>query len=144
MGKQQGDTSRSSERQARTPLQLMQIFLQDVTAVPLAADVVLEDFAQTAVFVGRTTVFAALHAFFVDGLADAEIIPTALLGDAETAVLACTVHARQSAPFWGLPCTGRHLTLPMVIICHSDVAQVQRIELYYDAGALLRQLGLAL
>jgi predicted ester cyclase len=44
----------------------------------------------------------------------------------------------------GLPATGREVALPMIIVCHIAAEKIQQAAMYYDAGSLLRQLGMAI
>ena len=116
----------------------------DVTAVPFSNNVILQDFAQTTTVTGREAVTAVLHTFFHTAFTDLVIELDTLVANEETATLSLSLSGRQIKPFWGLPCTGRHITLSLAIICRFTADQIARIELFYDAGTLLRQLGLAL
>lgn len=117
---------------------------QDVTAVPLTDDAILQDFAQSTMITGRDDVINFVHAFFHQAFDEVALEINTLLADKETATLSFSLSGRQIAPFWGLPCTGRHITLSLAMICRFQAEQIARIELYYDGGTLLRQLGLAL
>jgi predicted ester cyclase len=44
----------------------------------------------------------------------------------------------------GIPPTGREIAVPMALFFWIDAEQIRQVTLYYDAGTLLRQLGLAL
>ena len=44
----------------------------------------------------------------------------------------------------GIPPTGRAVAIPMALFCEIERQEIQLASLYYDAGTLLRQLGLAL
>jgi steroid delta-isomerase-like uncharacterized protein len=114
------------------------------TAVSLSPTVILQDHAQSTTVTGREAVMAFLHAFFRRAFAGMTLEINTLLADRETATLSLSLSGRQIAPFWGLPCTGRHVTLSLALICRFHDGQIAKIELYYDAGTLLRQLGLAL
>lgn len=114
------------------------------TAVPLTDDVILQDYAQSTTVTGREAVMGFLRAFFHCAFAEMRLEIQTLLADKETATLSLSFSGQQIAPFWGLPCTGRRITLSLVMICRFYADQIARIELYYDGGTLLRQLGLAL
>jgi steroid delta-isomerase-like uncharacterized protein len=116
----------------------------DPTAVPLAEDVILHDFAQSTTVTGRKAVIDFIHTFFHRAFTDSVIEINLLLVDKETATLSLSLSGRQSAPFWGLPCTGRHITLSLTMIFRFHAGQITCTELFYDGRALLRQLGLAL
>lgn len=117
---------------------------QDVTAVPFSNNVILHDFAQSTIVTGRLAVTAVLHTFFHTAFTDLSIECNTILANEEITSLSVSLSGRQIAPFWGLPCTGRPITLMLTIICRFYAGQVAHIELFYDAGTLLRQLGLAL
>ena len=116
----------------------------DVTAVPFSNNVILQDFAQTTTVTGREAVTAVLHALFHTAFADQVVEPHTLTANEETASVCLTLSGRQIEPFWGLPCTGRSITLSLSITCRFCCDQIAYIELVYDAETLLRQLGLAL
>jgi steroid delta-isomerase-like uncharacterized protein len=111
--------------------------------VALAEDVILRDQAQDRAFTGREAVQAFLRATLVDGFTDVVLTPQTVVTDEQTAVLECTFQGRHSGRFMGLPATGRVAMVPMAIVCRIAHGQIQQATLYYDAGALLRQLGLA-
>ena len=133
-----------STQQATQNRQMTLQLISDATAVSLATNVILQDFAQSTIIEGREAVTAVFHTFFHDAFTEKTLEIHTLLADKETATLSLLLSGQQIAPFWGLPCTGRHITLSLVIICRFHADQIARIELYYDAGTLLRQLGLAL
>ena len=123
---------------------LTQQLTTDTSALPLADDVILQDFAQDRIVRGRAEVAALLDAFFIRGFADAHVTMQTTIADEASAMCEFVFCGRHVAPFWGLPATHRVVELPMVIACHLTNSQIQRAALYYDAGILLRQLGLAL
>jgi hypothetical protein len=131
-------------QQATQNRQMALQLMHDVTAVSLTTHVILQDFAQATVIEGREAVTAVLRTFFHDAFTEMNLEIHTLLADRETATLSLSLSGQQIAPFWGLPCTGRHITLSLAIICRFRADQIAHIELYYDAGTLLRQLGLAL
>jgi predicted ester cyclase len=59
-------------------------------------------------------------------------------------VFALTLDGLQNGRFMGIPATGRAVKLSLTLICHLRQGQICRLDLNYDAAALLRQLGLAL
>lgn len=137
----QGQLEPSEAAQNR---QMVMRLMAGETAVSLTDDVILEDFAQSAVITGRTAVAHFINAFFQHAFADVTLKINTLLTDKETATLSLVLSGRQIAPFWGLPCVGRRVALSLAIICRFRAGQIARIEWYYDGGTLLRQLGLAL
>ena len=124
--------------------QLIQALAAAPTAAALAEEVVLEDLAQNRVYCGQAAVTALLHAFFVEGFAEARAIVRTVLADERAAMLEFTFCGRQERPFMAIPATGREVAIPMVLVCHILAGRVQRAALYYDAGSFLRQLGMAI
>jgi steroid delta-isomerase-like uncharacterized protein len=133
-----------TDQQAILNRRITQQLAVDISALPLADDIILHDFAQSTTLAGQQAVSAFMRAFFQHAFADKSLEINTLLADRETATLSLSLSGRQVAPFWGLPCTGRRVTLALALICRFHADQITRIELYYDAGTLLRQLGLAL
>ena len=131
-------------QQVATNRQAALQLIRDVTAVPLSNNVILHDFAQNTLVTGREAVTAVLHTFFHTAFADLTIDCHTILDNEERVSLSLSLSGRQIAPFWGLPCTGRPIILTLTMICRFYASQVAYIELFYDAGTLLRQLGLAL
>jgi steroid delta-isomerase-like uncharacterized protein len=127
-----------------TTRQIITAFVKNPTAVVLAEEVVLEDHAQNRICRGRAEVESVLRAFFVEGFPEVRTEVHSITADETFAVLECAFHGRQDGPFVGLPSTGREVALPIVIVCQILESQIHRLSLYYDAGSLLRQLGLAL
>lgn len=136
----QGEESGAAAINRQSALQLV----LETTTAALTRDVILQDFAQDTSIAGRAAVTAFIHTFFHRAFVEKRVTINTLLADQETAALSLLLAGRQSTPFWGLPNTGRYLKLPLVIICRFQADYIARIELYYDAGTLLRQLGLAL
>ena len=130
--------------QAATNRQLAKQFIMETTAVSLAPTITLQDFAQSTTVEGREAVIAAFDTFFHTAFAETAVDFNTFLADDKTATLSLRFSGRQVAPFWGLPNTGRQISLSLAIICHFHADKINCIELYYDAGTLLRQLGLAL
>lgn len=133
-----------TDQQANLNRNITQQLTADTSALPLADGITLHDFAQSTTITGRQAVLAFIRAFFQHAFADRQLDVDTLLADGQAAALSLSITGRQVAPFWGLPCTGRRVTLSLALICHFHADQIIRIELYYDAGTLLRQLGLAL
>jgi predicted ester cyclase len=125
-------------------LPLIDLLATDHAALTLADDVVLRDQAQRREFVGRSAVEAMLHGFFTHGFSETRIEIDCLLVDQRAAVLAFVLNGRQTGSFLSLPVTGRTVAVPMTLVCHLSRNQVYQAALYYDAGTLLGQLGLAL
>ena len=133
------------DTQVSTQNQLAALLItQDITAVPFSNHVVFHDFAQDCLVNGREAVTAVLHAFFQTAFSNPTITLNRTQANAESIRLAFVLAGQQVAPFWGLPCTGRSVTLEMELGCRFLGEQITHVDLHYDAGALLRQLGLAL
>ena len=120
------------------------LITQDLTAVPFSQHVIFRDFAQDCLVIGRTAVTAVLHAFFYAAFNHPTITLNSTKSEEDQVQLALTLSGQQIAPFWGLPCTGRTITLDLAIGCCFFGEQITHVDLHYDAGTLLRQLGLAL
>lgn len=123
---------------------LMEVFAREPAAAPLMDGVIWQDMAQNCTYRGRAAVAGLLRAFFVEGFPAARAEVQHLLADEETAVLQFTFHGRQDGPFMGIPATGREVSVPMIIVCHIATERIQQAAMYYDAGSLLKQLGMAL
>ncbi|MCL4267249.1 MAG: ester cyclase [Anaerolineae bacterium] len=119
-------------------------FARTPTQLPLTEDVVLEDHGQSRVYRGRTAVLPILRAYFVDGFADSRATVHTTLTNEQTIVIAFVFNGRHQSLFLGIPATGREVTVPMILLGHISQQHIQHIILYYDAGTILRQLGLAL
>ena len=124
--------------------QLVEAFVVGRTAVALTEDVILWDQAQSRSFAGRAAVEAVWQALFVDGFAEVRVEVSALIAEESAAALEFTFRGRHCGRFMGIPPTNREIAIPMALICVIEVGQLRRASLYYDAGTLLRQLGLAL
>ena len=111
---------------------------------PVAPDIVLEDHAQGTALRGPAAAQAFFHSFSADGLRSARIEERCLVADETAAAMEFVLHARHTGVFAGMPPTGRAITLPVALICQIADGQVYRASLFYDAGTLLRQLGMAL
>lgn len=123
---------------------LMETFVQAPLTVVLADNVVIEDHAQGRVFQGRHDATIVLEAFFATGFPDAMLKIRHVVDHQNIGVLEAVFCGHQNGPFLGIPATRREVYLPMVLVCRFGEAELQHIAWYYDAGALLRQLGLAL
>jgi steroid delta-isomerase-like uncharacterized protein len=123
---------------------LIATFIAAPTHAPLAEDVILEDYGQSMVYHGRTAVLPILRAYFSDGFPDGRICVDATFSDSRIIVIAFTFRGRHNGRFLGLPPTGREVAVPMILLCHTTDHHIQHIAWYYDAGTLLRQIGLAL
>lgn len=122
---------------------LLEAFVLERDPAVLAEDIVFRDQAQERSFYGREAVTALLNVFFVQGFTLTETeVQTTVIGEEEMA-LAFLFHGRQTGPFLGIPATQQELVVPMALICRIQEGQIQQATLYYNAGTLLRQLGLA-
>jgi len=119
-------------------------FARTPTQLPLTEDVVLEDHGQSMVYRGRTAVQPILRAYFVDGFSDGRVTVHTTLTNEQTIVIAFVFNGRHDGLFLGIPATGREVAVPMILLGHLNQQHIQHIALYYDAGTILRQLGLAL
>jgi len=124
--------------------QLVEAFVVERTAVALAEDVVLWDQAQSRSYAGRAAVEAVWQAFFADSFADVQIEIHTLIADDMAATLEFIFRGRHHDRFMGIPPTGQEIAIPMALFCWIEAGKIRRATLYYDAGTLLRQLGLAL
>ena len=124
--------------------QLVEAFIGGRTAVALTEDVVFWDQAQSRSFAGRAAVEAVWQALFAEGFAEVRIEIHTLIADDMAAALEFIFRGRHCGRFMGLPPTGQEVVIPMALFCQIEAGQIRRAILYYDAGTLLRQLGLAL
>ena len=124
--------------------QLVEAFVVGRTAVALTEDIVLCDQAQARSFAGRAAVEAVRQALFADSFAELRIEVGTLIAEETAAALEFTFRGRHSGRFMGIAPTDREVSIPMALFCVIEAGQLQRASLYYDAGTLLRQLGLAL
>ena len=122
--------------------QLVEAFVVGQTAVALAEDVVLWDQAQSRAFAGRSAVEAVWQALLADGFAEVRIEIHTLIAEETRAALEFIFCGRHCGRFMGIPPTGREVAIPMALFFAIEAGQIQRASLYYDAGTLLRQLGL--
>ena len=136
--------AREGRMATETNRHLAEAFVADYRAAVLAEDVVLRDEAQGRTFTGQAEVEALLRAFYVEGFPGAQSHVRCIVADEAAAVLEFTFRGRQDGPFMGISPTGREVALPMTIVFRMAHGQIRSARLYYDAGTLLRQLGLAL
>jgi steroid delta-isomerase-like uncharacterized protein len=122
---------------------LLEAFVER-TAMALAEEVVFWDQAQSRSFSGRAAVEAVWQALFADGFAEVRIEVQRLITDETAEALEFTFRGWHRGRFMGIPPTGREVAIPMALFCWIDAGKIQQASLYYDAGTLLRQLGLAL
>ena len=125
-------------------LHIAQIFLETPTAIPLTEEIVLQDLAQNCTYRRRTAVQRLLLAFFNEGFSEVRIKQQAMLADERTAIIEFVFYGRHSGVFMSIPATGQRVAVPMVLVCQIADSCIHHITWYYDAGTLLRQLGLAL
>lgn len=116
----------------------------DCTLIPLAEAVTWHDHAQNRTYSGRAEVQAFLCSLFRDGFSNVELEWHHLLSTAQSSAADFLFRGRQIGPFAGLPPTGQTVSLPMALFCTTANDNLYYVALYYDAGTLLRQLGLAL
>jgi steroid delta-isomerase-like uncharacterized protein len=121
---------------------LIAAFVERPERAPLAEGVVLEDFGQCMVYRGRAAVLAVLSAFFGEGFPDGRMCVEATLSEKQMVVIAFVFCGRQERVFLGLPATGREVAVPMILLFRVAQQCIEHIAWYYDAGTILRQLGL--
>ena len=85
-----------------------------------------------------------MQAAFVEAFADVSLTPRCRVVDERTAALEFEFHGRQIGRFLGIPATGRTVDVPMTLVCENRRGWNPGAALYYDAGTVLRQLGVAL
>lgn len=110
----------------------------------LAPEVVIHDKAQETFVRGQAGAARFLRAFFSGGFPGAKMEATVEQFEGDCLVLALMLDGFQNGRFMGIPPTGRAVQLDMTLTCRLRRGQIYRIEMDYDAAALLRQLGLAL
>jgi predicted ester cyclase len=106
-------------------------------------DVVVIDHAQAQVFRGRAAAQSLFFAFFITGFPGAQAGIHTVVEDSHYTVVELTFSGCQRGPFMGIAPTGQPVAVPMALVCRMMMGKVVRVSLYYDAGTLLRQLGLA-
>jgi steroid delta-isomerase-like uncharacterized protein len=107
-------------------------------------DVVLLDQAQERSFTGREAVTAFLKGFFEQGFTQTQTEFQTIVVEEEKVACAFLFRGQQDGAFMGIPPTHQRVAIPMVIICKLQAGRIKQAELYYNAGTLLRQLGLGL
>ncbi len=111
------------------------------TDPPFAADAVFVDHAQHLTFEGQGHVRGIWHAYFGAGLAETRVRMHCHVEEQDTCAFAFELQGRHERPFQGLPPTGLEILVPMSLFCTLAGGKVRQIDLYYDAGTLLGQLG---
>ena len=124
--------------------QLAGAFVTERATMAPAEDAVFWDQAQSRSYAGRAAVEAVWQAFFADSFADVQIEIHTLIADDMAATLEFIFRGRHHDRFMGIPPTGQEVAIPMALFCCIEAGQIRQATLYYDAGTLLRQLGLAL
>ncbi len=115
------------------------VMLGDTSA--LAADVIFVDRAQDRSFAGRDEARRFFEALLIDCFADVGVTPLSIAADEHTVAMEFHFRGRQQGRFLGIPATGRLVLVPMVLVCEVAQNTIKRAALYYDAGTMLRQLG---
>jgi steroid delta-isomerase-like uncharacterized protein len=124
--------------------ELVESFAVEQSAAALAEDAVFRDQAQERSVAGRATVAGMWQAWLADGFDEAQVDVHAFVGDDTTAALEFRFRGRHRGHFMGIAPTGREVAIPMALFCGIAAGRIRRATLYYNAGTLLRQLGLAL
>ena len=122
---------------------LITTFITKPAQALFVANVVLEDHGQGMVYRGRSAVVPVLRAFFGEGFSDGRMDIQTTFDSEQTAAIVFTFNGRHDGVFFGIPATGRQVTVPMILLFRTNQDHIQHISWYYDAGTLLRQLGLA-
>jgi len=111
---------------------------------PLSDHAILEDYGQSMVYRGRQAVITVLRAYFGLGFPNGRIEIHAAFSNPPARAVAFTFLGRQDGVFLGIPATGREVAVPMMLLYRLAEGHIHYLAWYYDAGTLLRQLGLAL
>lgn len=130
-----------------TPMEvdkLITTFITEPAQALFAANVVLEDHGQGMVYQGRSAVVSVLHAFFGKGFSNGRMEIQTTFESEKTSAIVFNFNGRHDGVFFGIPATRRQVTVPMILLFRTNQDHIQHISWYYDAGTLLRQLGLAL
>lgn len=122
---------------------LIEAFITGHACEALAEDVIVREHAQECEFRGRAEIRGLWRAFS-GGFPEVRTEIHAIAVDEGTAVAEVAFRGRQDGPFLGIPPTGREVILSVRIIFQLVDSQIRAADIYYDAGSLLRQLGLAL
>ncbi len=107
----------------------------------LAENIIFLDQAQERSFYGRQAVIGR-YAGLLHCFSERQIDVKTLMIEEQGAVIAFQYRARHNGPFMGIPPTLKEVDVPMVMICRMESGKIAQAELYYNAGTLLRQLGL--
>jgi predicted ester cyclase len=107
-------------------------------------DVVLIDHAQAQVFRGRAMAQSLLLDLFCTGFPGAQAEIHTIVENGHYTVVEFTFLGCQCGPFMGIAPTDQLVAVPVALVSQMREGKVGRVSLYYDAGTLLRQLGLAL
>ena len=102
----------------------------------------LHDHAQNRSFSGRQEVLDLFHTLLQDALSGSQLEISTFIADQRAAAAEFVLTGRHTGQFLGIPASGRQLSLAMTLICQLHDGVILAATLYYDAGALLRQIGL--
>lgn len=116
----------------------------DPAQAPLTVDAVLEDYGQSMVYRGRQAIISVLRAYFGLGFPNRRIEIQDAFSNQQSRAVAFTFFGRQDGVFLGIPATGREVIVPMMLLYRLADGYIHYLAWYYDAGTLLRQLGLVL
>ncbi len=116
----------------------------DPAQAPLTDNAVLEDYGQSMVYRGRQAVISVLRAYFGLGFSNGRIEIHTAFSNPPARAVAFTFLGRQDGVFLGIPATGREVAVPMMLLYRLAKGHIYYLAWYYDAGTLLRQLGLSL
>ena len=125
-------------------MKLIEAFAKDYTTLALADNVVLIEQAQNRVFYGREVVASIFHAFFAQGFSEVSVEVQSIVVNEDKCVMEFILHGVHTGHFMSIVPTHRQIDMPMVLICEIQQQELYQATLYYDAGTLLRQLGLAI
>jgi hypothetical protein len=117
-------------------------FIRHPSAAALAAGCVLRDQAQERSFHGPAAAGEFLDLWLRRAFAGVRWEVECVVSGGGAAAITFTFHGRHAATFMGLPATGQEVAVPMVLVLRLAGALVTRADLYYNAGTLLRQMGL--
>lgn len=122
---------------------VLKLLSNRLDVVHFADSVSLLDHAQSRRFEGQWAVANLFHTIFNVAFPGAQIKIGTFVADKQAAAVEFELQGSHQGVFMGVPPSGREITLPMTLICQLKNDLIHSANLYYDAGAFLRQVGLA-
>ena len=133
----------NASMQTRRQHNVLKLISNKLEPAGLTETVYLFDHAQSQKFVGRPAVLGLFNAIFSIAFPDARIKISTFVADKSAAAVEFKIIGCHLGQFMGIPASGRELILAMTLVCQLENGIIRAATLYYDAGALLRQIGLA-